>query len=236
MGMIYCPECGKEISDKAKQCPNCGKPFVQNMAAPVPPPRKKKGMGCLPCILVFFVFIAVIAIATAAPSDKKKTEVAENGTESAAAEETDNSSGSQQEEEDQIITLGQEAAISDGLMLTVNSVTETDSISAADGYMSYKPDSGKYAVVNVTIRNTSKKSQQLLLNYFELAGPDDAKYVSTLIAVADDKFLTVDTVNPNLDITGNIVFEIPQDLAAADCRLQYSDYDLFNAATYFNLK
>lgn len=24
MAMIYCPECGKEISDKAVSCPNCG--------------------------------------------------------------------------------------------------------------------------------------------------------------------------------------------------------------------
>lgn len=26
MSMIKCPECGKEISDKAKSCPNCGAP------------------------------------------------------------------------------------------------------------------------------------------------------------------------------------------------------------------
>ena len=24
MALIKCPECGKEISDKAKKCPNCG--------------------------------------------------------------------------------------------------------------------------------------------------------------------------------------------------------------------
>lgn len=24
MAMIMCPECGKEISDKAKRCPSCG--------------------------------------------------------------------------------------------------------------------------------------------------------------------------------------------------------------------
>ena len=26
MAMIKCPECGKEISDKASTCPNCGSP------------------------------------------------------------------------------------------------------------------------------------------------------------------------------------------------------------------
>lgn len=28
MAMIKCPECGKEVSDKAKACPNCGYPIA----------------------------------------------------------------------------------------------------------------------------------------------------------------------------------------------------------------
>ena len=27
MGLIKCPECGKEISDMAGTCPNCGRPM-----------------------------------------------------------------------------------------------------------------------------------------------------------------------------------------------------------------
>ena len=27
MAMISCPECGKQVSDKAKACPNCGTPI-----------------------------------------------------------------------------------------------------------------------------------------------------------------------------------------------------------------
>ena len=27
MALINCPECGKEISDKAISCPNCGNPM-----------------------------------------------------------------------------------------------------------------------------------------------------------------------------------------------------------------
>ena len=27
MGLIKCPECGKEISDMAQSCPNCGRPM-----------------------------------------------------------------------------------------------------------------------------------------------------------------------------------------------------------------
>ena len=34
MALIKCPECGKEISDKASACPNCGYPI--NVSTPTP--------------------------------------------------------------------------------------------------------------------------------------------------------------------------------------------------------
>ncbi|MEE1315341.1 MAG: zinc ribbon domain-containing protein [Faecalimonas sp.] len=32
MSMINCPECNKEISDKALVCPNCGYPLSNNIS------------------------------------------------------------------------------------------------------------------------------------------------------------------------------------------------------------
>ena len=178
------------------------------------PVKRKKGHGCLITILVFIGIIVFFAIIGSV--------VSKNGTSDA------NSNDAQQQVE--------EGEIAKEVMLKVNEVTETDSISAANGMMSYTPDSGKYAVVNVTISNNSKKSQNLLLNYFKLVGPDEAEYVATIVAIADDKFITVDTINPNLDITGNLLFEIPKELSAQDCKLKYSDYDLFSNISYFELK
>lgn len=46
MAMIYCPECGKNISDKAYVCPNCGMPLKENN--PYAPVKKKipgRGFG-----------------------------------------------------------------------------------------------------------------------------------------------------------------------------------------------
>lgn len=239
MALINCPECGKEISDKAQSCPNCGTPLKENQQQTVnipyqqqeyvQPKKKKKGHGCLVTIVIFIAIIAVFAIIGSSLSKGSGTSTSTNNGISQANTE-------QEDQNDAMIPFLQEGQISDDLALVVNEVTETDSISAANGMLAYKPDSGKYAVVNVTIRNTSKESQNLLLNYFKLIGPDDAKYVSTIISVADDKYITVDTINPNLDITGNLVFEIPKDLAASDCVLQYSDFDFSNDISYFNLK
>lgn len=72
MAMIKCSECGKEISDKAKTCPNCGAPVVQQAPptqsniAPPPMvknnmPEKKKG-SCLKSIGIFFAVIIVLGV------------------------------------------------------------------------------------------------------------------------------------------------------------------------------
>lgn len=36
MALIKCPECGKEISDNARKCPNCGNPmYVKKKHSPL---------------------------------------------------------------------------------------------------------------------------------------------------------------------------------------------------------
>ena len=45
MALISCPECSKEISDKADVCPQCGFPIAKSpLAVPLP-----KAVNCLEC-------------------------------------------------------------------------------------------------------------------------------------------------------------------------------------------
>jgi hypothetical protein len=71
MSLIYCPECGHEISNAAIACPNCGRPT--NAAPPVdavvvtPSPRKREGfppwaiipIGLAGLAFVFFLIYAM---------------------------------------------------------------------------------------------------------------------------------------------------------------------------------
>lgn len=46
MALITCPECGKQVSDRAPQCPNCGLPLQQAaQAGGTPPPPPVAGMA-----------------------------------------------------------------------------------------------------------------------------------------------------------------------------------------------
>ncbi|MCT4228664.1 zinc ribbon domain-containing protein [Elizabethkingia anophelis] len=68
MPLVNCPECQKQVSDKATSCPNCGHPLnttvaVQQLRKQIPPqPIKKKNSGCGTAILVVIGIIAFLTI------------------------------------------------------------------------------------------------------------------------------------------------------------------------------
>lgn len=251
--MSKCSNCGYEAENESKFCPRCGEPINQQTTNDT----AKKGHPVLSVILLIFMWPIGLIVMWATGTFKKKTRIivtavfvilffvaillSKGRTTSTNSADTAQGQGAIEVTETTTesisnVELGSTGTISDSLSLVVNGVKEADSIPAANGYLSYKPDSGKYAIVNVTIKNTSKSSQNLLLNYFKLIDVGGASYVATIIPTADDKFITVDTINPNLDITGNLVFEIPKSMSVSDFVLQYSDFNIFNGMSEFNLK
>lgn len=67
MALIKCPECGKQVSNKAHTCPNCGCPIqnsiVQtNTISKIPNKRKKNSSGCLVIILILCLFSGFVAL------------------------------------------------------------------------------------------------------------------------------------------------------------------------------
>jgi zinc ribbon protein len=84
MALISCPECGKEVSDQAPTCPNCGAPIARpvpppppvHAAAPVapPPPAKKKTskftLGCA-VVLGFILLLYIIGLIAQGPKSDR---------------------------------------------------------------------------------------------------------------------------------------------------------------------
>jgi hypothetical protein len=67
MALIKCTECGKDISNKAKTCPNCGAPLGK---------VKKKG-NCLTKVLGVFIFFVGLIFAIGALSNMVSSESSE---------------------------------------------------------------------------------------------------------------------------------------------------------------
>lgn len=83
MALITCPECGKEISDKAATCPNCGCPLqqpqqtiqVEEWKPQKPKKMKNSTLSTWAAVLAFFTFTSpigfIVAIVDLAKKDKE---------------------------------------------------------------------------------------------------------------------------------------------------------------------
>ena len=86
MGLIKCPDCGKEISDIAPSCPQCGRPMARSetadriaaLASLIPPPPtkaqqsktvKKTLVGCLALVVGLAIVIAIASSGDTASDD-----------------------------------------------------------------------------------------------------------------------------------------------------------------------
>lgn len=86
MALIKCPECGRQVSDKASKCPQCGFPIRESMGAngkeqeelptedfsvqqPDEPNKKKKPLIAIGVLAV--IFIGVVVAGTLILSKKK---------------------------------------------------------------------------------------------------------------------------------------------------------------------
>ncbi len=63
MGLVNCKECKKEVSDRAKTCPNCG---IKNPGIGV----KQQAGGCLFIIIIAAVLFMWMGLGDDAPADK----------------------------------------------------------------------------------------------------------------------------------------------------------------------
>jgi hypothetical protein len=205
-----CKHCQSEIDKKAKICPHC---------------RKKQGGKTKFIIIGVIVFFILVGALSSKNDDKSKQVSNTNGT---------NTQQDTTDATDKLIALGSDGQ-SDDLLLKVNEVGDTKEITEND-FLSYKPDSGKYAIINITIKNNGKEAISLTNGYFKLVTADEAEYNPTILIGLDNKYISFESINPGLEVTGNLVFEVPTDLVVSDTTLRFSGTGLFTGSTNFSLK
>jgi len=124
-------------------------------------------------------------------------------------------------EEIEKVGIGEELTVGK-VTFKVNSMEEVNEISAANGYMKYKPDAegAVFLNVNVTVRNDGTELINTDSSFFKLIAANGAEYSPSSIIVADDKYFAFEGINPGLALTGNVVFEVPPGLTGLDLQVQ----------------
>lgn len=206
-----CKYCQSEIEKKARICPNC---------------RKKQGGKGKFIVIGVIVLIVLIG---ALGNNKDTTQTSNNN-----GTNTQQNADSSADSENKAIALGSEGK-SDDLILKVNVVGEKKEITEGD-FISYKPDSGKFAIINITIKNAGKEADSLTNGYFKLVTAGGVEYSPSMLIGLSNKYISFESINPGLETTGNLVFEVPNDLVVADAMLRFSGTGLFTAPSNFSLK
>jgi hypothetical protein len=161
--------------------------------------------------------LGIIVIAAAAGGGEEDTVTKEEtATETASSKSTEEP---KKEEKKQEFTIGQEVKVGK-LSYIVKGVEETNKLSSVLGE---KTTEGKFAIVEVTVKNGDKKARIIDGEMFRILTADGTEYepnaeLDMYVNEGDIGFF-LQEVNPNLSKTGKIVFELPADVTQYDLQV-----------------
>lgn len=90
----------------------------------------------------------------------------------------------------------------------------TDKVSDASGYLYTKPD-GSFVVLTVQYKNIAKNVMRLDSSAFRLK-LGDKTYSPVTLTVNLNENIFLDAINPGIQKTGKIYFDVPKDIANSD--------------------
>ena len=191
MALTNCPECGKEISDQADKCPNCGAPTRKKAEEKS---TKKKTRGCLGTVLIVFALLILIgAFGSMLSSDDKPTKV-DSGD---SAEAT--------EEEKTEFAVGETASLND-VEVTLVSAEESN------GTQFLAPEAGNILSFEITNNSDRDITVSSMLNFEAYC--DDYSVNQSISGAASNSNgkVTLDgNVASGKKMNGIITYEVPED-------------------------
>ncbi|WP_010094271.1 DUF4352 domain-containing protein [Ornithinibacillus scapharcae] len=178
------------------------------------------------------VIIVVIIIATSGGDDEdgtadntndtntETTEDKNEDTNDAVDEGTEEGNNDEAVEEDtgtKTAKIGEPATTGD-VTFTVNGVEEATEIKSDNQFIENATTSGKFVIVDVNVKNGKSEAITINSSFFKIVTDDGVEYdpstsVEVTMALGDaaSEFF-LEQINPNLDKTGKVVFEVAADV------------------------
>ena len=228
MALIKCPECGKEVSSNASNCPNCGHPIAQKerVIEKTVIKEKKKG-SCLSKILMaigFFVVIGVIGSALYDKSDDKPKKVSTTNPGNATSDTVET------EEAKELFAVGETAEYNE-IQVSVTGYEKSN------GNDFSKPASGReFIYVNVDIANNSDDDLAISSMLSFTAYCDDYKldFSSDALMALDDRNQLDGTISAGKKMNGYLGLEVPSGWKVIE--LQFTDNVWTSSKVKFEIK
>ncbi|SDB83415.1 protein of unknown function [Pelagirhabdus alkalitolerans] len=161
-------------------------------------------------------------------TDQQETEEAED---EESSEEANDDSDDEVEEADEsddsddvtVAGIGDAATIAD-VTFTVNEVNTTEEITSDNEFIDPVTTSGKFVLIDVTIDNDKQESITINSSFFTLHDENGTEYDPStdggiMMNLDDDDFF-LEQINPGLDRTGTVVFEVGSDVDVSSSKLE----------------
>lgn len=224
MALIKCPECGKEISSSATNCPNCGHPIApkqQEVVEKTIIKEKKKG-GCLTAlvaVLLLFILFVIIFTVLSDDSDDKAKKVGNSNLSDNTGEATKD-----------LFEVGEIAEYNDIQVSVLDFET-------SNGNNFSKPDSGKeFVYVNVEIANNSDDELTVssLLSFDAYCDDYKLDFSSGALLALDGRNQLDGKISEGKKMNGYLGLEVPSDWKTIE--LQFTDNVWKSSKIKFEIK
>lgn len=220
MALIKCTECGKEVSDKAATCPNCGAPIsapapgeAERQKVEVKVTQEKKKGSCLKTILIVIGAFFVIGIigSLAGDDDKKEQENTEPVTAEVATgeEKEEDKESAEEKEEAQAEEVSNEFHVGDVLETKRVKLSYLSCGEYEDKNMFIEAGEGnKLVYLEFEFENIGDTDTSV--GYFDFDCYADGYEAKASMCTADNAMSSITTLSPGRKTNGIVVFEIPQ--------------------------
>ncbi|MBD5087957.1 MAG: DUF4352 domain-containing protein [Clostridiales bacterium] len=143
------------------------------------------------------------------------------------------------EKPDSLIDLKKKEEIMLNVNMKVNGFSKEKKITFGSLYFKTNKKDNVFAIINVTLNNTTDTKKSFNLGYFRLIDQNGKEYIPTLIGSSktdDYKFISINHfMEADYKETGCLAFEVPKDTKIKNCKLSYNDYGI-QSSIYFKLK
>lgn len=183
--------------------------------------KKVAKFGCL-SVVGLVVLIVIIAVATSggggeevATSPDTVKDTPKEDVKAASDKET-----KEKADKAKTVGVGDPATIAN-VTFKVKSAETKKVLKPENDIMEPAKPSGKFIVLNVSIKNGQKEALNILSSYFKLKTADGTTYEPStesdvMMAVPMDKQFFLEQINPGIKKSGIIVYDVPKDLKLSD--------------------
>jgi Domain of unknown function (DUF4352) len=168
----------------------------------------------------WLLIIIIIGIASCGGGDEDTDTTTDQATEE-TTEEGKEPAKEEDKPKEEVMSIGQPATVGK-FEYVIKGSSETNKFESGNQFIEDKTTTGKFIIVDYSVKNLDKEARMIDSELFRIkSGENEFEPMvdSDIMMILGDKNLFLEEVNPQMSREGQVVFEVPADLATYDLQV-----------------